>query len=84
MYQGIQSANLGGLRVGAAHATENRNDAAIYEAFGNIFYIPLDFELLASHLPYFQGALLELYAYELTCNDDSKVIKSTNTKATYH
>ena len=40
-------------------------DKAVADAYGNRFYIPLDFELLKSHMPYYQNALGERVEYEL-------------------
>ena len=58
-YQGIDtSANTTKIRVGDG----NRDkavvaDKAIADAFSNRFHIPLDFELLETHMPFYQNAL---------------------------
>ena len=49
----------------------------IANAYENRFYIPLDFELLESHMPYLQNALQGRLEYELTFNDYSRVIEAT-------
>ena len=76
-YQGIDtSANRNATkhRVGAGDATAVAADQAIATAYGNRFYIPLDFELLESHMPFYQSALGDRLEYELTFNDYSRVI----------
>ena len=62
-YQGIDTSldrNTTKLRVGAADGNNGvPEDNAIANAYENRFYIPLDFELLESHMPYLQNALQE-------------------------
>ena len=41
-------------------------DKVIADVFGNRFYIPLDFELLESHMLFYQSALGNRLEYELT------------------
>ncbi|MCU7809097.1 MAG: hypothetical protein KZQ73_14700 [Candidatus Thiodiazotropha sp. (ex Semelilucina semeliformis)] len=80
-YQGIDTSdnrNTTRLRVGA----ENKDasvaaDKAIADAYSNRFYIPLDFELLESHMPFYQSALGDRLEYELTFNDYNRVIQAT-------
>lgn len=80
-YQGIDESanrNTTRIRVGAG----NRDaavavDKAIADAYGNRFYIPLDFELLESHMPFYQSALGDRLGYELMFNDYSRVIRAT-------
>ena len=50
---------------------------AITDAFGNHFYIPLDFELIKSHMPFYQSALRDRLEYELAFNDYFLVIRAT-------
>ena len=46
------------LRINAADKSlSNEQDKAISEAYGNKFVIPLDFEMLDSSIPYYQGGL---------------------------
>ena len=45
--------NVNGLRVGNASVKADAADTAISEAYGNRFYIPLDFELLESHMLFY-------------------------------
>ena len=79
-YQGIDTTtdrNVTKLRVGAGDAADVAVDQAIATAYGNRFFVPLDFELLESHMPFYQAALGDRFEYELTFNDYSRVIKST-------
>jgi hypothetical protein len=48
-----------------------------------LFCIPLDFELLTSHAPFFQSELKDKLSYELTFNNYGKVVVSTDTSASY-
>ena len=44
------------LRINASDkSTANHRDKAIADTYGNKFIIPLDFEMLDSALPYYQG-----------------------------
>ena len=86
-YQGIDTTtgrNATKLRVGAADGDRTvASDQAISTAYGNRFYIPLDFELLESHMPFYQSALGDRLEYELTFNDNSRVILSNDDSASY-
>ena len=87
VYQGIDEAagNMLKLRVSAGDGNQAQaEDKAIADAYGNRFAIPLDFELLESHMPFFQSALGDRLEYELTFNDYGRVIKATgDSKASY-
>ena len=80
-YQGIDTSgnrNTTQIRIDAGNKDEAlAADKAIADAFGNRFYIPLDFELLESHMPFYQSALGDRLEYELTFNDYSRVIWAT-------
>ena len=87
-YQGIDTStnqNVTKIRVAAGDKDATvAADKAIADAYGNRFYIPLDFELLESHMPFYQSALGDRLEYELTFNDYSRVIKATgDTTASY-
>ena len=77
-YQGIDTSenqNVTKLRVGA----EDGNPAlvkekAIADNLKNRFYIPLDFELLETHMPFYQAALGDRLEYELTFNEYKNVL----------
>lgn len=87
-YQGIDTSanrNVTKLRIGSADGNaEVAEDSAIAGAFGNRYYIPLDFELLESHMPFYQAALGGSLEYILTFNDYNRVIRATgDDKANY-
>ena len=81
-YQGIDTSgnrNTTRIRIGAGNKDETvAADKAIADAFGNRFYIPLDFELLEGHMPFYQSALGDRLEYELTFNDYSRAIRATD------
>jgi hypothetical protein len=83
VYQGIQSENIAKLRINAGNKTANKKDSALSDTFKNRFYIPLDFELLSTHMPYCQSALNDRLTYELTFNNYSRVILSSDTTTKY-
>ena len=80
-YQGIDTSgnrNATRIRIGAGNKDETvAADKAIADAFGNRFYIRLDFELLEGHMPVYQSALGDRLEYELTFNDYSRAIQAT-------
>jgi len=77
----IQSENAAKIRLGPGDtAAATQPDALIASAFGNRFAISLDLEILTDHGPFYQAGLT---AHELTFNDYDRVIRSTNTNATY-
>ena len=80
-YQGIDTSgnrNTTRIRIDAGNKDKAvAADKAIADAFGNRFYVPLDFELLESHTPFYQSALGDRLEYELTFNDYSRVIQAT-------
>ena len=74
-YQGIDTStqkNVTRVRLGAGNGIANVEAAAIKTAYGNRFYVSLDFELLESHMPFYQSVL-----GELTFNYYSRVIHAT-------
>ena len=83
VYQGIQSD--GGLkhRVDAGDKSSNAESELLGQVYGNRFCIPLDFELLNAHLPYYQGALRDRLSYELKFNEYGSVIRSSDTETKY-
>ena len=80
-YQGIDTSgnqNTTRIRTDAGNKDETvAADKAIADAFDNRFYIPLDFELLEGHMPFYQSALGDRLEYELTFNDYSRAIRAT-------
>jgi len=87
-YYGIHSGDRGNtakIRLGADDAVaETQPDASIAAAFGNRFAIPLDFEILTDHGPFYQAGLNDRLSFELTFNDYGRVITSTDANASYH
>ena len=82
-YQGIGKTNMLKHRVGVGNVTPDKEDQAIAKAYGNRFCIPLDFELLETHMPFYQAGLGDRLEYELTFNDYNKVIRSTDPNSSY-
>ena len=83
-YQGIGNRNATKLRMGAGDGDPTvKQDKALADAFGNRFFIPLDFELLESHMPFYQAALGDRLEYELTFNDYNEVIMSSDPDSSY-
>ena len=82
-YQGIGKTNMLKHRVGAGNASTDAEDQAIAGTFKNRFCIPLDFELLETHMPFYQAGLGDRLEYELTFNDYDKVISSTDADSSY-
>ena len=74
------------IRVGAGNGDPSVvADKAIADAFGDRFFTALDFELLESHMPFYQSALGDRLEYELTLNGYSRVIRATGAAdALYH
>ena len=74
-YQGIDASDnrtTTRIRVSAGNGDSSVvADKAIADAFGNRFFTPLHFELLESHMPFYQNALGDWLEYELTFNDYS-------------
>ena len=77
-YKGIGKENMLRQRMGAGNATTDAEDEAIAKVYANRFCIPLDFELLGTHMPFYQAGLGDRLEYELTFNDCDKVIKSSD------
>ena len=82
-YQCVGKANMLKHRVGAGNASTDAEDQAIAGAFKNRVCIPLDFELLETHMPLYQAGLGDRLEYELTFNDYNKVINATDADSSY-
>lgn len=82
-YQGIGKSNMLKHRVGAGNASSDSEDEAVAWAYGNRFCIPLDFELLETHMPFYQAGLGDRLEYELKFNDYNKVINATDPDSSY-
>ena len=83
VYQGIQSEALRKIRINAGDKGTAANDVAIGTMYDNLFCIPLDFEILESHMPFFQSELKDRLSYELTFNNYGSVIVSSDRNASY-
>ena len=83
VYQGIQSEALRKIRINAGDKGTAAKDVAIGTMYDNLFCIPLDFEILESHMPFFQSDLKDRLSYELTFNNYGNVIVSSDTNASY-
>ena len=83
VYQGIQSEALRKIRINAGDKGTAANDVAIGTMYDNLFCIPLDFEILESHMPFFQSELKDRLSYELTFNNYGNVIVSSDINASY-
>ena len=83
--QGID-ASTESRRVGAGNGDLGVTaEKAIADTFSDRFFIPLDFELLESHMPFYQSALGDRLEYERRFNDYSRVIQATgDDDASYH
>ena len=82
-YQGIGKVNMLKHRVGAGDKSSDKEDEAIADAYKNRFCIPLDFEILETHMPFYQAGLVDRLEYELTFNDYNNVINSTDEDSKY-
>ena len=79
-YQGIDTSrdqNVTKHRLNAADSVKQTVDEAIAKAYKKRYYIPLDFEMLESHMPFCQSALGSRLEYELSFNEYKHVIKAT-------
>ena len=85
-YQGIdESDNRNTTRIRVSAGNRDTSVAADKaDAYSNRFYITLDFDLLESHMPFYQSALGDHLEYEFTFNDNNRVILVTgDTDASY-
>ena len=82
-YQGIGTVNMLKHNVGAGNASNDAEDQAITGAYKNRFCIPLDYELLETHMPFYQAGLENRLEYELTFNDYYRVINATDADSSY-
>ena len=81
-YQGINSEAVRKIRINAGDKdVSNAKNKAVGETYSNLFSIPLDFELLNSHMPFFQNEFKDRLSYELTFNDYSKVVVASGNAA---
>ena len=83
VYQGIQTEAVRKIRIDAGDKGTATKDVAIGTAYCNLLCIPPDFEILESHMPFFQSELQDRLSYELTFNNYGKVVVSTDNTASY-
>ena len=83
VYQGIQTEVVRKIRIDAGDKGAATKDVAIGTAYSNMFCIPLDVEILESHMSFFQSELKDRLSYELTFNNNGKVVVSTDNTASY-
>ena len=83
VYHGIQTEAVRKIRIDAGDKGTATKDVAFGTAYSNLFCIPLDFEILESHKPFFQSELKDLLSYELTFNNYGTVVVSTDDTASY-
>lgn len=83
IYQGIQAANGLKHRINAGDKTDNSKDKTVASIFKNRFCVPLEFELLNTHLPFYPGALSERLSYELRFNRYDQVVLTSDPEAKY-
>lgn len=84
--QGLELENVTKLRIGAGDANVNANsgkDKAIADAYSNKYCIPLDFEMLTEHYPFYPSGLNNQLTFEFKFNDSNAVVKSTDGDAKY-
>ena len=81
VYQGIvtekgQTENCLKIRIDAGDKNVTiSKDKILADTYKNRFFIPLDFELLETCMPFHQAGLGERLAYEITFNDYGRVIR---------
>lgn len=82
VFQGIQSANLRALRSGVTEANvtgETANEKTLNDVFGEKYKIPLDFELLTTHAPFYKFPIQEDVIFEITLAPKEDIIVTTTT-----
>ena len=67
-YQKTKTSHGSQVDVGNKDERETE-DKAVANAYDKQIYIPLDFELLETHMPFYQSAFADRLEYELTFND---------------
>ena len=82
VFQGIQSSNLRELRSGVALAAvtgETANEKTMKAVFEKKYKIPLDFELLSTHAPFYKFPIQEDVIFYLTLAPKEDVIVTDTT-----
>jgi len=66
VYQGISNLKLIKLRSGAGDAQNSGDEGNLFTVFGRRFMIPIDFEMLTDHAPFYPYEPAEDLVFELT------------------
>lgn len=80
IFQGIQSKNLRALRSGVTEANvtgETANERTLKVVYGEKYKIPLDFELLSTHSPFYKYPIQEDVIIEITLAPKEDIIFTT-------
>ena len=78
-YQGIDTMadrNATKLRISTGNALAVMTDIAIVDTYSNQFHLPLDFEMLETHMPFYQSVLDGHLEYVLKFNSYDWVIQA--------
>jgi hypothetical protein len=76
IFQGIQDEALRKLRSGVAVADASATQNMMYSVFSKKYKIPLDFELLSTHAPFYKYPIQEDIIFELSFSPKEDVIVS--------
>ena len=82
VFQGIQSDNLRKLRSGVARADvtdETASELTLKSVYGEKYKIPLDFELLTTHAPFYKFPIEEDVIFEIRLAPKEDIIVTTTT-----
>ena len=82
VFQGIQGDKLRALRSGVTEANvtgETANDKTLNAVYGEKYQIPLDFELLSTHAPFYKFPIQEDVIFELTLAPKTDIIVTATT-----
>jgi len=72
--QGISNLRLMKLRSGAGDANNDGDEGNLFTVFGKRFIIPLDFEMLTDHEPFYPYVIAEDLVFELTLAPSTEVV----------
>ena len=78
IFEGIQSETMRKLRSGVTVADANNNQKQLKETFGKKYMIPLDFELMSNHAPFYKFPIQEDIIFEITLAPKEDVIVADN------
>ena len=73
--QGIGKGNMLKHRVSAEDSSSGKEDEVISDSYKNRFCIPLDFEILETHMPFYHVGVGDRLEYQLTFNDYNKIVR---------